>query len=102
MNFKKLAGIEPTLPALTEKYEENREAKELAAELKKHWRNVKYDEAKGEGTASLGSFEIEFSQSGNDPAVWIGIRKVRRVKADNPRQAVSVLNKLGGLLDKIG
>jgi hypothetical protein len=51
------------------------EAAKLARNLRKKWVGVSYDPEAERGHAVAGSAgNVEFQESGNDPAVWVTIR----------------------------
>jgi len=80
-------------------FEQGDEGAAFAAELKKRWRNVKYDPRRQVGKASMGAFDIEFSPSQNDRAVWIEIKNVRRIKSfHDPKETAKILDQIGRTL----
>lgn len=77
------------------------EARELVKLLRKKWRNVTYKESDGTGTANLAHFQIEFQQSGNDPAVIVSIKNMGPMKAD-PKNIMKALDAIGKIYNRTG
>jgi hypothetical protein len=78
------------------------EGLELADLLRKKWRNVNYDSKTGRGNAELGQIRVEWTDSQNDPAIWITIQQKARVKSSSPASVQKVLEQINTLLGKLG
>ena len=102
---RKLAGIRPMRASLEEARQEalgevswhggESDSKKLAAQLKKGGHRVTYDANRDRGTAKLVGFDIEFSESGNDPGVWLEVkmRKAVKVRAHDAASFLQALDR---------
>jgi hypothetical protein len=101
---RKLAGIRPMRSSLEEARQDALDeygpgpdlttAGELAKQMKKAGYRVKYDAKRESGKGSVRGFDIEFVESGNDPALWVEVTQRKRVKVDSAEQVMRFLKHL--------
>ena len=75
------------------------DAGRLAKALKKKWRNVSFNPKTGEGSASLGDFQLDFHESGNENAVWLEFKNVTRQKLDSDEAALKMIEAVSKALN---
>jgi len=66
--------------------------------LKKKWKGVKYNAKTRVGRASIGGLDIQFSESGNDPAVIVTIIRHPYLKTDS-ESMMKALDKIARIMN---
>jgi hypothetical protein len=75
------------------------EGQEMFELFDAEWNTVHYDEEKRTGWAQAGSLgKVEFSESGNDPAVWVTVTKPLRFKG-KPKDVMEALETISKAID---